>query len=1002
MRLPFVAALLVLAACSRTTEGTSPLLVGSINPRQRNVAPARVCNAQGGEQGWRVELLGERFTPIPQDVLTGEPTVGLPQVTLKGPVTFTLDRADVFYRDSTLLQVDIPTSDSTPPEALPPGNYAVEVKNPGGGASEVADLLIVVPPPTVTRVTAPQGFSFSGPSQLIVEGTGFRPDALPAMKLLREDGFEVEIFALSVNSSTRITTELPAGTPEGTYAFVLENPEGCAVTQLNAVTVAYARLGALTIEPRFGWQRRNQPITLYNTPTGSQRPFGEGAPEVWLVAPLKADPTQTVTIPLQRVASVSPSILNAVVPTCSGNAALPLTDDACPNGILAGGPYALRVADTSGALGEVPAANGFSVLENEPPVIEALSPSAIDTTGLDASKPLVVTGRNFGAGAKVQLLKQLGTGNILACDLPATGTASATSLSALVPRTIAAAQCAESTPTGDSVQASEGLQLDPGLFVVRVQNTADPAYANYSGLIVTNPAANPVHGPATNTQLATARADFPLVLATDDLGQPFLYALGGTDGTNTLASVEVAPVTLFGDVGGACTGTPCTFRTLERTPLGVGTQGDTPEPRRGLTAIVRTVPGDTSYLFVLGGVRGSDGNAVNTVERAQVLKVADAPALAPPERGTKEGTALPTGTFYYRVSAVLDGNDPENPNGETLPSDEYPVKTNEGLNTVTLTWRCVPGAAKYRIYRTATANESSGAERQLDEVAAPATPACTGTELPQVSYEDAGAKTPTEDAPRPLPPGALGRWVSLGTGLTVARGNAAARLVGDTVYVSGGCATAGGSCPSAAAALASIERATFTPNSMQLGNFAEAGAHTRARQRHSLAVANAATAPRSFTTPTDIRQDVWLLAVGGDQGGAPLTGTGIIEVAKVREDDAEVATPTFSAATYNTQGTHGGWTEVIADYLFQAGSTGGTGFKFGSAFVCRGTGNTPGQCDAPSQFDGTLDNALSGYQQGGPRYLAGTTLFRAFIYAAGGFPNDAGGTPTATLERIIY
>ncbi len=58
--------------------------------------------------------------------------------------------------------------------------------------------------------------------------------------------------------------------------------------------------------------------------------------------------------------------------------------------------------------------------------------------------------------------------------------------------------------------------------------------------------------------------------------------------------------------------------------------------------------------------------------------------------------------------------------------------------------------------------------------------------------------------------------------------------------------------------------------------------------------------------------------------------------------------------------------------------------------------------EQPSSFSGTLNATSLPYVQGGPRYLAGTTLFRAFIYAAGGFPNDAGGNPTNSIERIIY
>lgn len=236
---PYLVALLALAACSSSTEGPTPALTGALNPRQRFVTPAHVCNAQGDERGWRIDLIGERFTPIPQDVLTGDATVGMPEVTLKGPATLTLDRNNVFYRDSTRLLLDIPTRDSTPSAELPPGNYAIEVRNLGGGAAEQADLLIIVPPPQVTRVTAPQGFSSTEISPIVVEGTGFRTDTFPAMKLIRQGAPEVELFVLSVDSPTRITTEVLPETPAGTYDFVIDNPEGCSFTLPNALTITY-------------------------------------------------------------------------------------------------------------------------------------------------------------------------------------------------------------------------------------------------------------------------------------------------------------------------------------------------------------------------------------------------------------------------------------------------------------------------------------------------------------------------------------------------------------------------------------------------------------------------------------------------------------------------------------------------------------------------------------------------------------------------------------------
>jgi hypothetical protein len=251
LRPHLIASLFVVAACAPSTEGPTPKLVGTVNPRQPFTNPANVCNAQGsatpelscktpeGARGWCIILLGERFTPIPADVLTGEPAVGLPEVTLKGPVTLTLDRSRVFYRDADRMFLDIPTRDTTPPAELPPGHYALQVKNLGGGTAELADLLVVVPPPQVTRVTAPQGFISDGISPIVVEGTNFRPDTFPVMKLRRTGAEEVEVFTLAVDTPTRISTELPPGTPEGTYDFVLTNPEGCSFTLPNALTVSY-------------------------------------------------------------------------------------------------------------------------------------------------------------------------------------------------------------------------------------------------------------------------------------------------------------------------------------------------------------------------------------------------------------------------------------------------------------------------------------------------------------------------------------------------------------------------------------------------------------------------------------------------------------------------------------------------------------------------------------------------------------------------------------------
>lgn len=362
MRLPVAAALLTLVACSRTTEGPTPHIQGAINPLTRNVTPPRVCNAQGGERGWRIEVFGEAFAPVPGDVLADPATAVLPEVTLRGPTTLTLPKDRIFYVRPELLLLDVPTRDSTPPVEWPEGSYTLEVSNPVGGSASLENALVFVGPPTVTRVVPPAGgYSFTNATPIAIEGTAFQVGTFPTVVLRGTDGAEHSLFVINVSSPTRLETEVPPGTPEGVYDLVLTSPEGCASTLTQALQITYARLGTLTVEPGSGSALSNQPITLTNAPTGAQRTF-TGAPSLFLLAPLKTNPSEVVRIPLRDVTYQSPTRVTAVVPTCTGYDEPPATDPQCPNGIAPGGPYAIEVGDPGGAVGEVPAAQGFTVM----------------------------------------------------------------------------------------------------------------------------------------------------------------------------------------------------------------------------------------------------------------------------------------------------------------------------------------------------------------------------------------------------------------------------------------------------------------------------------------------------------------------------------------------------------------------------------------------------------------------------------------------------------------
>ncbi|RKH39834.1 hypothetical protein D7Y23_35745 [Corallococcus sp. AB050B] len=360
VRLPVAAALLSLVACSESTEGTTPKLEGLINPLQRLITPPRVCNAGGGTAGWRLELIGSRFTPVPRDALTDTPSVELPQVSLSGPADYTVPADHVFFARTELMRMDLPTRDTTPSSSLPPGTYRVSVTNPLGGTSELEDALRVVPPPAITNLSTPGGFNYGGGSPLVIEGSGFRSDALPLIVLQRDGEEDQPLFTLTVVSDTRIETEVPPATPEGTYALTLTNPEGCSVTRPQALTVTYPRLGTLSVSPASGPAHSDTVITLTNTASSGPAAFTSGPQlqDVYLVAPVKTDPGQTVNIPLYDVELASPTQLRATVPTCSGFDSRPVTDPACPGGVVPG-TYGLIVTDPSGAFGTLP--SGFTV-----------------------------------------------------------------------------------------------------------------------------------------------------------------------------------------------------------------------------------------------------------------------------------------------------------------------------------------------------------------------------------------------------------------------------------------------------------------------------------------------------------------------------------------------------------------------------------------------------------------------------------------------------------------
>ena len=360
---------------------------------------------------------------------------------------------------------------------------------------------------------------------------------------------------------------------------------------------------------------------------------------------------------------------------------------------LPAGTYDLIVVNPDGTVGVL--TGGFKVTTSQPPLIDAIAPGSIPNS---TTEGLSVRGKGFVSGSKVSLACRLAgvTTTYLTTGVSATA--------ALLKVTVAPGIVAQS------------------VCVVRVDNP-DGSFAEYSALGVTSPSEN-LSGFTSDTSMITARRAPAAVAARPTRRARYIYAIGGDNGTasGALSSVEAATVSRYGELG--------TWRTLPTALPG------------GRTLARAEVIG--RFIYLVGGNGGSGPLA--SVLRAEVLAPLHAPQFS--KLDLEIGNAgLGPGIWYYRVAAVMSATDPDNPGGESLPGDPQPMKIPTTLTqrvAVTLTWTAVPGAQRYRVYRTSVANKVTGTEQLLAEVVAPTT-----------SYKDTGGAT-TSAVTRRL--GDLGIW----------------------------------------------------------------------------------------------------------------------------------------------------------------------------------------------------------------------------------------------------
>lgn len=903
-------------------------------PTLTSVMPAEVCDLRTTA----VTLGGTNFRDDPATA----PLV----VTIGTPTPTVLSEAD-----GAVTFVDAQTVTAKIPPGLPDGVWSVTIQNADGCTATLDNALTIAPPPTITSI-APVSAWNGQDTTITITGTGLR--MTPAVTIALSGGVAMTLAATFVDAE-HVTAIVPKGTPAGSYALTLTNPDGCSATTTLTVTDTPPITVTGVINP-FGCSTDDTPVTISGA-------FFESTPRAHLVAAA----TGGADLELRNVAFVSSTKLTAIVPA----------------GGVIGGPYALEVDNPDGSHAQKPMA--FTITDLCPPVIDAVTPNSVVhnySTIAAGATPIAITGSNFRADAKVVLVNQNG----VEVALPNVSVDSS------------------GIPTRLTVNFdASAMNLADGIYLVRVKE-ADAAptagtgvtmWGDYSLFIVTNPSGK--FQPAmAGKPLPAGRRGLGVVGGQLNAAARFLYAVAGDAGGATPALLDdglVAALDLFGNIGDAgwvalrkmatAPGTGDTTNTLPSARTGVGVA-----QWNGCVYVI----GGTTALGAAGlGATFTPTTPTTDVRKARILPATEAPTVS---ATVATGGALAAGTYYYKVSTLVTaGTTGYGANAaETVASDEQ-VVTVAAAGSVQLTFArstLIPSAnvAGYRIYRSAAANGTSQSELFLADVGAAAT-----------GYTDDGSATPGKA--HPLTAGMLSEWEA-GPALRVARA-----YPGVTVAIAE--PTAGTTIPylyvvGGASSSTVVER-TYEVSTLASGNAAAFGPaltgsndctveSCMATGRWSLFAA-AVVDPPSVTNPVTN----WIVAGAGataagqniDERAQIIGASGLLQAWSAVATDASAAF-TLSPQTVGPLGFYSNAHLAIIDG-YDAMVQNKDEFV---ALACSGT-STNGVCDPNVAFkqSGARSNSSLGVMT--PLAWPGYTITSGYIFIVGG--SSDGTNAVTTVEQ---
>ena len=787
-----------------------------------------------------------------------------------------------------------------------PVPFDVTMRNAIGCESVLPKAVVVTAGPSVLFVdppAVPAGYSI----QATVYGSGIS-GTVQRVQLAPAGTTTYTTLTLATDPShpNRVLVTLPANLAAGGYDILLDDQTGCSASLPNALKVVGApTLTVAAPTPAFGSPAQNTAVAIagagfVSTPRAYAAINGGGAG-------VSAAALQAVTFR----SSVS---LSAVIPKG-----------------LSPGLYDLLVINPDGSFGIKTQAFTVTQANAPPPVITSIAPSSVIVT---TAASITINGRDFRA-------PQLAASCFDAANAPVTG-----------------AVITVGATTAQSIAATLNAPSGSVYCVVRVTDTDNSTFFDYSAVGVTNASLNLTGFKAASNLQVTRRA---LAAST---GRPtevarFVYALGGDAGTDNTPrqTVEAASTGLDGGL--------TSFFTLSQSlPKALSFLG---------------VVNIGRFLYAVGGFDGTA--AVATTYRAELLDPLDAPQFSDVDVRVDQAQGLAPGLYVYRISAVMQDTDANNPGGETLAGDFFPIQLPQlsaGKLQLVLSWSQVVGAKGYRIYRTPAANGAAGSELLLAAVND------SGTTVQ--SYVDNGSAVPAGATALPL--GSTGAWRTLGA-LNTARAGAGVVAAPDPtvagtfyLYALGG----NSGTPSAPTLQTSVEFMTVTlasggaqqnttawttaTRSLPSARWLVPGL-VATRAQNSVVPAGqvfiyAGTGLSSSLSTGTLDRKVYYAQVGA--GGQPGTFTDTNTVGVIRSG--------FGAALVNNQ--------MIAFGGFQAGTA--------------STASDSATLSAPTTL--TNFNALGSGTLLTPRSLQGTAIESAFIYQLGGVNNL--GAALSTSEQTIW